>query len=115
MATISPSSNVSTGRLSQARAIRGNCDVKKLPRRDQSVTPVLSRTSQAAVAVKLDFVEPVLALGDVLNGEGMHWLNKLYGAGLGWLHRRQSEGTNKKLLTNHFWRDSNLPAASLCL
>ena len=68
-----------------------------------------------AVAVKLDFVEPFFAIGDVLNGEGMHWLNKLYGAGLGWLHRRQSEGTNKKLLTNHFWRDSNLPAASLCL
>jgi len=60
-------------------------------------------------------MEPFFALGDVLNGESVHRLDELNGAGLGWLHRRQSKGTNKKLLTNHFWRDSNLPAASLCL
>ena len=32
---------------------------------------VLALASQAAVAVKLNFIKPLLAFGDVLDGEGM--------------------------------------------
>jgi len=35
-----------------------------------------------AVAVKLDFVEPFFAIGDVLNGEGMHWLDEIDSGGV---------------------------------
>ena len=59
---------------------------------------VLVSSSQAAVAVKLDFVEPFLVLGNVLNGERVHWLDKLDAAGLRCLHYQQSKGTDKKLL-----------------
>ena len=38
---------------------------------------VLALASQAAVAVKLNFIKPFLAFGDVLDGEGIHWPDKL--------------------------------------
>ena len=47
---------------------------------------VLVSASQAAVAVKLYFVQPFLALGDVLDGEGIHRLDEPNDAGLGCLH-----------------------------
>ena len=37
-------------------------------------------TSQAAIAVEFYFVEPLLALGNVLDGQGIHWLNELDGS-----------------------------------
>ena len=45
-----------------------------------------------AVTVNLDFVKPVLALGDVLDGEGVHRLDELDGAGLGCLTANSLEG-----------------------
>jgi hypothetical protein len=38
---------------------------------------VLVSASETTIAVKLYFVEPFLALRDVLNGEGVHWLDEI--------------------------------------
>ena len=32
---------------------------------------------QAAITVKLYFIKPFLAFGDVLDGEGIHWLDEM--------------------------------------
>jgi len=73
------------------QAFTGAGYVRELRSEDISPTrPEYSAVSvsarQAAVAVKLDLVEPFFALGDVLNGEGIHRLDELNGAGLGCFH-----------------------------
>ena len=48
-----------------------------------SLLAVLPSSSYAAVAVKLYFVEPFFALRYTLDGESIHWLDKLDGGGGG--------------------------------
>jgi len=48
-----------------------------------------------AVAVKLDFVEPFFALGNVLNGEGIHRLDELDRARLVVFTAHSLEGRKK--------------------
>ena len=43
---------------------------------------VLALASDAAVAIKFDFVEPLVALRDVLDGESVHWLDEIDSGGV---------------------------------
>ena len=65
--------------MGDTRKLRRKDVAPARPERDASLVPA----SQAAVAVELNLVEPLLTVGDVLDGEGIHWLDKLDGGGVG--------------------------------
>ena len=56
-------------------------DTRELGRKEITATrperyAVLAPPSYTAVTVEFDFVEPFFPLGDVLNGEGIDWLDE---------------------------------------
>ena len=60
---------------------------------------VLVSASETTIAVKLYFVEPFLAFGNSLDGEGIHRLDEPYdGVKSGCLHSNQSKGVSVELL-----------------
>jgi len=62
-------------------------DTRELGRKEITATrperyAVLAPPSYTAVTVEFDFVEPLFAVGNVLNGEGVHWLDEIDSGGV---------------------------------